>query len=326
MKKKILNLFKKLTRKTVLGALALAIALWFFSSLNETYTVRIEIPLNVQLPQNRALEDELPENITVETRGTGWNLFYLMAVNSQKMCNVDLTEKVINDTLYNINRSLLLSSVKSFEEVQSINISPENLTVKTDKIVEKKVPLESDVSIHPNKNFVLAGSLELEPDSIKLRGNIKVIKKLDKWRTENISITGVRNDISMTIGLDDTLSGIVDRIPPEVLLLGDLQMLADKTFYQLKIEIIGGNLPVNYRIYPEYFDVTVSAGVEQLYDLKREDILVSLQITDILNNSNGLLKPHINIPEGYELKTVLPDIIYVKKISKIENLEKISRK
>lgn len=324
MKKKILNLLKKLTRKTVLGALALAVALWFFTSLNETYTVRIDIPLNLELPDNRALEDELPQNVTVETRGTGWNLFYLMALNTDKSCSVDLSDVTIQDSLHRVNRAVLLSSVQSFEEVQSVNIFPENLTVKTGQIINKKVPVKPDVTIFSDNNFILTGNIKVEPDSVTLKGNYKVLRELNNWHTEKQIINNAKNDIIRSIPLKDTLTGIVNISPDEVQLIAELQMLADKTFHQIKLDIIGGNIPSEYKIYPEFFDVTIEGGINEIEKIKRGEIQITAELSDILNNQTGVIIPKVEVPENIEIKNIFPKSLYLYKTIHINNLNQIS--
>lgn len=325
MKNKIINLLKKLTRKTVLGALALAVALWFFTSLNETYTVRIDIPLSLNLPENRAIEDELPENVTVETRGTGWNLFYLIALNTEKSCKVDLSDAIINDSLHRVNRAVLLSSVQSFEEVQSVNIFPENLTVKTGKIIDKLVPVQPNITINSNKRFILVDNFSLEPDSITLKGNYKVLRDIDTWETEKQIIDNAKNDITTKIPLKDTLTGIVSISPNNVQLFANIQMLADKTFYQIETDITGGNLPAGYRIYPEYTDITIEGGINEIESIKRNEIKISIELSDILNNQTGVLTPSITLPENVKLKLLTPKNIYVFKTTEIDNLNQISK-
>lgn len=324
MKKNLIKLYKKFTRKTVLGALSLAIALWVFTSLNEMYSVKVGVPFELNLPSNRALEAELPKKITVETRGSGWNLFNLLFFNTEKKCYVDLSGTKIIDSNYQVSRSQLLTGVKSFEEVQSVNVYPENIDVKTGKNVTIKVPVEDRINIKTNPNFVVVDNVKFIPDSISITGNHKIISKIDKWYTKNETLDDVKTDLEGQIELSDSLEGIIEINPKTIDYSANVQLLADMEYEQIQIDIIGGKIPKNFQIYPMYFNVTVSGGIQVLSKLRRQEILISIDLSDILNSETGVIKPVVQLPDNITLKQIYPDKIYIFKRDKINNLNQIS--
>lgn len=323
MKNKLKRLFDKLTRKTVIGAFSLAIALWLFTSLNEEYLVRVEIPFEVRIPSSRAPENVLPKEITVETKGSGWNLFNLIIFNNDKKCIVDLSEINIQDSIYRISRSQLITGINSFEEVQPTNIYPEIFELKTGKMVSKKIKINNRISIIPNKSFVLAGNIDLNPDSTIATGNIKHIKNLQYWDTEKKIIRGIKKNVSSRISLKDSNSIEISLNPKVIKYSAEIQHKADIIFHDIPLEIIGGSKPKNIKIYPDNFNIAVSGAINTISQLKKTDIKITANYDDIISNYTGTLIPQITLPVNVKLKYSEPKYLNIIHQKKIKNLEKI---
>ena len=93
-----------------------AIALWSYTSFNSTYKTFISVPINVILPKERAIEAQIPRFVDIEVNGTGWNIFNLIYFNNSKKIIVDLSNKVIEDSIYTISRNELVKSVQSMKK------------------------------------------------------------------------------------------------------------------------------------------------------------------------------------------------------------------
>ena len=324
MLKSLKKLFAKLTRKRVIGALALAFSLWLFTSMNQTYITMIKVPLSIELPKDRAVENPLPEKITIDARGSGWNLFNLIFFNKEKKCDIDLTKANIRDSIYRITRSQIITSIKSSEAIQVSNVYPENIELKTGKIARKKVPLVSALKIKPQKDFVLVGDVEFEPDSVTLIGNKKIISKFNSWYTSDKKITGLNSYYEENIPLIDTLDGIVEVRPEKVTFFANVQQQADLKIIDVPVNIEGGKLPEFYELFPPIVNVTITGGINIIEDITKEDIQVYLDFSDVINNRSGLIKTEVILPEYVKLKGIEPGYINILKSRKINNLKNIS--
>ena len=305
-----------LTSKSVIGSFLFALSLWGYTALNEEYLTNVEVPLELNLPNDKAIENELPEELIFEVRGTGWNLFNLIFFNTAKICEVDLVNDVLKSE-HNINRQKLLTSVKYLKNVDPRDVIPENIKLKTGKVIERKIPVSSDLTITEKDGFIIYSELQFIPDSITIRGNSKLINSLKEWKTEKKTINDVYKTDQLSIELSDSLGGIVQILEDEVEVLIQVQQLSENVYYDIPIQITGGKLPQNTKLSNSKINVWLSGGVDFMIDYNLEDLKVEINKNDILS-SNGFVKPLIKTGnDKIQILKTEPEFIEVIKSSKI---------
>ncbi|PKL86612.1 MAG: hypothetical protein CVV22_00535 [Ignavibacteriae bacterium HGW-Ignavibacteriae-1] len=306
----ILSILRIFTKRAFIGALLFAIALWSYTSLNTYYTTYVDIPLSVKLPPTRAIEKELPTTISVESRGTGWNLFNLLYLNNSKRANVDLSETNIKDSLFTIGRSDFLKGIESFETVELADVIPSSLTLRTGRIGEYYVPLNSLVEITPKEGFSIVGDIKLKPDSIMIIGNDKITSQIKSWSTKVLKIEEANKPIRGIVELSDSLGEIINFNTREIQFYADVQLTLERTFYDIPIVVRGGTMPKNSVINPDKIDITVRGGLEQIKNLDAENLSVYLEFTTIAKDKSGILIPNIEFPTDVEVIQVNPPYVY----------------
>ncbi|MCO5251747.1 MAG: hypothetical protein M9949_10055 [Candidatus Kapabacteria bacterium] len=306
----ILKILRIFTKRAFIGALLFAIALWSYTSLNTNYSTYVDIPLSVKLPPTRAIEKELPATISVESRGTGWNLFNLLYLNNSKRANVDLSDTRIEDSIFTIGRSDFLKGIESFETVELADVIPSSLTLRTGRIGEYVVPIVSMVEITPKDGFSLVGDIRLKPDSIRIIGNDKITSQIKSWSTKVLKIEGANKPIRGIVELSDSLGDIINFNTREIQFYADVQLTLERTFYDIPIIVRDGTMPRNSSITPNKIDITVRGGLEQVKNLNVENLSVYLDFTTIAKDKSGILIPNIEFPPDIEVIQVNPPYVY----------------
>jgi hypothetical protein len=311
------------TNRTILGAAFLAIALWFYASMNEEYNTKISVPLFVELPQSRAFEAAIESTLEIDVRSNGWNLFGALVMNTSKQCVIDLTNKIITDSIFIIPRSDIIKGIQSLDDVNLMEVNPEFIALKTSKIAEKKVPLLSRLNISPKTGYVQVGEVKLEPDSILISGNANLINQIDSWWTQEEIVAENFAPIEGTTLVSDSLKGFLKFEFPEVSYSVDIQLLADFTYYDVRIATQGGSLDKNQILSPRNVNVTVSGGINVIRNINPDSIKVELHYSDIINSIGGILKPKVELPQNLKLMRVDPPYIYYTRTKKIQNLSNL---
>ena len=72
----------------------------------------------------------------------------------------------------------------------------------------------------------------------------------------------------------------------------------------------------NHKIEPRYFSVTLSGGIDVINKLQQENISISINYQDILNDSTGIIKPTVTIPNNTKLLSISPKYIIHNEIIK----------
>lgn len=309
--KKILTLFGN---RTFIIALFLAVSLWLYASFNEVYNTNIEVPLRVILPDDRAIEKPLPEKVAIQVRGTGWNLFNSIFFNSSKQCVVNLSDQSIVDSIYTIGRTEILKGIVSLNEVDPTDLFEDNIKLETGRILEKRVPLIDLVELKTNDGFTKVGDPILKPDSVTIRGNQKIINKIDSWKTKRLKIEEVSKDYNTVVALDDSLSDLVTLDVKEIEYNIEVQQEADITFFDVPVKITGGNLTNIHNLEPKMLSVTIYGGIDEIVKIGKNEIEVTIDYSDIQNDKTGILQPNIKIPDKIKLKSVKPEYIYHYRI------------
>ncbi len=301
--------------KSFWGSLLFAIALWSYTSLNSEYQTIVEIPLKITLPPNRALENIPPENVFVDVKGTGWNLFYLIFLNNAKICNIDLSREAYLDSIYRISKIDLQRSLKYLKNVNPINVLPENVQLITGKIEEYEVLVNPKITIIPREGFILVGKPEIDPLKVKIKGNDRIVSKINKWETENILFDNVNSPLFTSVNLIDTLKGVVSVTPKKVIIKADVQQSAEIIIDDIPVETINGSLPAGHIIQPPIISVVIQGGVDVLSEITKFDISAFIEFEKIINDTTGIIKPVINLPSNVSLLRIEPPFLTHKVIT-----------
>lgn len=317
--KKSINIVSK---KAFLGALIFAISLWLYTTLSGNYSAIINMPLIIKLPIDRAFEGEPPKFVTVESKGTGWNLFNLIFFNNSKKIVIDLSQSNINDTEYSITRQNLIKGVQSMERVELTDILNDNLVIQTGKISSYMVKVEPDFIINPSDGFTIVGNPKIEPEYVEIRGNDKIIKNIKFWRTKPIVYNNINKSFTKEIELSDSLQGIVNIDKKYVKFTANIQQTAEVTFDEIRINIRGGVMPQNYIIYPNFLTLTFRGGIKEIIDLTPDKINVTINFADIINDKSGVLIPKIEYPSNLKIINTEPKYITNYKIINTNTLTK----
>lgn len=304
---------KKIFSKSAIGALLFAIALWGYTALNGEYLTTVTVPLNIDLPDDRALESKIPNDLIVEVRGSGWNLFNLIFFNTSKSCEVDLRNETVKSD-YTVRRQVLVNSVRYLNNVEPRDVIPTNIELKTGQILEKEILVRSNLILEPKDGFLVSGEIKIEPEKIKIKGNQNLLNQISEWKTKNLKLQELTNDFNQTVELSDTLEGIVELNPSEVLVSADIQQIAEINVPDVPIKIVGGRLPSDHKLSSMMIKVSLRGGIKEIENFNSEDLKVTLYLSSIISGKEFVIP---KIETGNKNIKVLgsdPQYIYILRI------------
>jgi YbbR domain-containing protein len=291
------------------GSLFLAIALWIYASLNDEYQTIIDIPITVSAPEDRALETVLPNIISVDASGSGWNLFYNSYLNKLKKCYINLESVKKTDSSYIISRVDMQKGLINFNKTTPQRFYPDEFVIKTGEISNKDVEIIPDVDIDLKNGFVLVGNVKSETQYVNISGNVNLIDSIKSWKTQKIKLDEVNSSFSQLVSVSDSLNSVVKIHPNKILIYGNIQQYSEQTFDDIPLEIIGGQLPQNYNISPKFFSVTLTGGIDILNKIRPDDISAVIEYDTIMANNTGILKPILNIPPFTKVLNTEPNYL-----------------
>jgi hypothetical protein len=301
--RKIANLFKQ---RNFLGALALALALWLYITLNSEFVANIYLPLIVKLPPTRAIENPLPDKISVKVKGTGWQIFNLNYFNSAAKCEIDLSNERIKDSIHILSKSEISKNLQSLVNVDAIDLTPSTLYLNTGEIADYSIVVVPDAIIEPADGYLLVGKPIVKPDLINISGNDKILRNITEWRTSPLRLEGISEPVFIIVPLVDSLSNIVTLSQNKAKIIADIQKMSEIVLEDIPVEITGSDITKNHFVTPLRVSLTIRGGIEDIISLDRRSISVTISASEVESDSIGYLKPRVELPQNIRLLSINP--------------------
>jgi YbbR domain-containing protein len=283
------------------GALLLAILLWLFVISGNQYTMMLDLPIEARnLSSQKTYLEEVPGYASVILKGKGRDLFksYLLQKYTDFKLVLDLDgisqeyEFILNEYFEKYPRKVVIPSSHnvSFVEV----VYPNRIKIKLDEVMEKKVPIVSNIWSVIKDGYVQIGSTKFTPDSIKIIGPKVELKKVNGIFTIKDSI----------LNLSKNYKGRVDLIMPNRLIkysservnyFFNVQQISERIVVDIPVKVINKIKGIRVFPSPQTVSLTLIGGVNQIADIKPSDILVVVDFKSWKIEKN-FYTPEVSIP------------------------------
>ncbi len=308
MKPYLNKLLELMLNKTVWAAALIAFSLWVYTSLSEENTLDVSIPFAIILPEDHALENQIPDNVDVVFSGKGWDLFYFKYFRKDLECQIDMTKDIIKDSIANITRQRIISSLRTEKNVVPIAVKNDDIRLITGKIIEKYVPVVPEVTINTETEYKVFGDIEVEPAEILIRGNQNLLKNINEWKTEEIEFSDIAGNIEEIVPIASSEDGIIEPLTQTVTIKAKVRKTADITLHDVPI-IVRGRISKNHKLFPEHVDISIAGSLEDIANISQDSIAVYFYPADIINDKQGILVPKIELPKRCKLLGMHPNYI-----------------
>ena len=262
------------------GAFFLAMLLWLFVISGDQYTMMLNMPIEARnLNSQKTYLEEVPGYASVILKGKGRDLFksYLLQNYTEFKLVLDLDgisqeyEFILNDYFENNPRKVVIppSYNVSFVEV----VYPNRINIRLDEVLEKKVPVISNILSVVRNGYIQIGNIQFEPDSLTIIGPKAELDKINEVFT-------IRDTL---LNLTKSNEGMIDLISQNRLIKYSLkninyflnvQQISERIIVDIPVKVI--NKVDGIRVFPspQTVSLTVVGGVSQIADIKPIDILV----------------------------------------------------
>ncbi|PSR06482.1 MAG: hypothetical protein BRD49_00250 [Bacteroidetes bacterium SW_10_40_5] len=171
-----------------LVCLLVALLFWFLKALDDTYTTQISVALELRHhPANQVLQDEPPDQVSLQVEGTGWNLLNLKTSASSYGFIIDLKEVTSTNSTIQLNQNApyLKKHLPTGLEIQ--NILPAVIDVNFDQKDAKQIPVHLNGDITYAPQYGISDSITLQPRKVSISGPKQLIQDIDHVKTKAFS-------------------------------------------------------------------------------------------------------------------------------------------
>jgi len=284
-----------------IGAFFLAILLWLFVVSGDQYTMMLDLPIEARnLNSQKAYLEEVPGYASVILKGKGRDLFksYILQNYSDFKLVLDLDgisqeyEFILNDYFEKNPRKVVIppSHNVSFIEV----VYPNRIKIRLDEVMEKKVPIISNILSLVNDGYIQIGNTQLEPDSLIIIGP----------KVELSNINEVYKVKDTLFNLTKSNRGTIDLISKNRLIkfslrkinyFLDIQQISERIIVDIPVEVINKVKGIRVFPSPQTVSLTVAGGVNQIADINPNDISVIVDFK-LWKLGKNFYTPKISVP------------------------------
>jgi YbbR domain-containing protein len=270
------SLFKKggkLNQKvlTFLFFLALASLFWLLNTLDHTYTTNINYPIRYihQMP-NKEMVGNIPDELNLVVNGQGYALLRSIFTSNQhpvvfKVMSLPFNEISKDSGTYFILTKQLKEAiqVQFGNEITISYINPDTLYFTFSPITHKKLPVEPNVNLAFEQQYMQAGNVYTRPDSVMISGPQAVLDTIKQLKTQFQNFSNVNKSFSTDIKLQSLGKAILQQNTVKIFVPVDKYTEA-----QVSVPIKAINIPDSFHIKTFPANVTVSFDVT-LHNYKR---------------------------------------------------------
>ena len=182
-------------------SLVVASVLWFSFSMRETYTVAVQVPVQiVSLPAGEALRELPPATATVTLQGEGWTLLGL--TRRRPTIQVAASGETVD-----LDVALREQGLPAGVSVQGVQ--PRVIDLALDARTTRRLPIRLRRNIGTRPSFGLLREPVLRPDSVTVSGAQSLLGRLTDWPTNLLVAEDVDADLTRTVALSDTFGGLL---------------------------------------------------------------------------------------------------------------------
>lgn len=281
----------------------IAFLFWGAISLSEEYSMKINIPVKVELPEgNFAIEGDIPENLEILLKASGWSLLKIKYFQDSKF--ILKIKEPVDNFIYRTDN--ITGDLLGFPgDVRILSIQPDVIRISFHIAIEKKVKIYPRLNFTLKDGYDIVSPIKVEPESIWIKGSRRLLAKIDSLPTELINLQQLSEFVSVETKVIDTLPNLLiyEKYPVKVSF--DVQQIVDRDFEKIHIDLI--NVPKNRDVIllPSFIDAKLRGGITILGSLQPDSIKVTVDFQKYSLSSEEI-KPEFNLPYGVKVLDYFP--------------------
>ena len=283
------------------GAFLLAMLLWLFVVSGDQYTMMLDLPIEARnLNSQKTYLEEVPGYASVILKGKGRDLFksYILQNYSDIKLVLDLDgisqeyEFILNDYFEKNPRKVVIppSHNVSFIEV----VYPNRINIRLDEIMEKKVPIISNIRSLVKDGYLQIGNTQFEPDSLIIIGPKVELNKINEVHTAKDTLFNLSKSIRGTIDLISQ-NRLIKFSLRKINYFLDVQQISERIIVDIPVNVINKVRGIRVFPSPQTVSLTVVGGVNQIAEIEPNDISVVVDFKSWKLEKNFYI-PKITVP------------------------------
>ncbi len=284
-----------------IGAFSLATLLWLFVISGNHYTMILDLSIEARnLNAQKTYLKEVPKYASVMLKGKGRDLFkaYILQRYAGFKLVLDLEgisqeyEFILNDYFEKNPRKVVLPSSYDLTFVEVIY--PNRIKISLDEIMEKTVPIISNIEISLADGYTQVNEIKFIPDSVIIVGPKAELKSINKVQTIKDTLSDLSYAMKSNIDLIFPNRLINSQISNIEYYL-DIQQISERIIVDIPIQVINKVKGIRVFPSPQTVSLTVVGGVVQISKIKPNEVSVTVDF-NLWNINQSFYEPRVSFP------------------------------
>ncbi|WP_158826457.1 YbbR-like domain-containing protein [Mucilaginibacter lacusdianchii] len=249
--------------------LLLAFISWVFITLSGKYIYSTKQAIVFKnAPQKRAFRALQPDTVEISLQGTGWQMLFSKMNNSTRPVSVDLHTLEHNDYIALNTQLERINRMKDMNH-KIIAFNPDTLYFDFTNRMIKKIPVEPLLDIKYKSQYIATGKITVTPAYITLNGPANIIRNVNIWKTDSLSLTDVHNTIDRQLKLQPVKEGNLSVYPKTVQLHIPVEEYTEKTL-SVPVKLVNNPHYDAIKIFPQRIQVTFTVPLSRYAEIDED--------------------------------------------------------
>lgn len=256
------------------------------------------------LPDTLLLGKHSEEQMEVKLRTSGFQFLYYNFF--KKRINIDVSDVKYQNGNYVLDEDELKKQIDQqlSQNISLLELDRRQLAVDLYQVDSRKIPVKANLSLQLEQNYILDGTLQIEPDSVMIKGPKAEIDTIAELWTAPIQLNNVAADFTAEAVLNFP-KGLENSVfsANRITVSGKVAKFSEKVF-AVPVRMV--NFPEGYQVktFPSSVTVLCKASVDRLKEITAADFEVVADYAQLQGTRNNtLFLKIVNGPERvYDLK------------------------
>ncbi len=285
-------------------ALIMGLLLWFHVATNKVYNHQLNLPISeVMVKDDLSLIGGRPDSMTVVVSATGKQLLRKKWQSSGVRINASQFQAGRHNMTLNTGNTYLADggNVVTLEEI----VFPTSLLLNIDFRLEKSLRVVPDVIATPDDGYAVKIMSEPVPSEVTVIGPRSVVKGLSRVNTERKELTGLRNNISLTLPIIIPPGQDITVQPDSVRVSLEIVPVKTRVFDGIPVVVYNAPPRREVLINPAAIRVELTGPPAEIDLLNRNALIASVDYRLLDSNFTAAIK--IDCPSHFQVRETSAD-------------------
>ena len=285
-------------------ALAMGLLLWFHVATDKVYNHQLNLPISeIAVGDDLSLIGGKPDSMMVVVSATGKQLLRTkwqargLRINAGQFHagRHNMTLTTANTFLVDAGNQVTLEEI----------VFPTSLLLNIDFRLERSLPVVPDIIATPDDGYAVKIISEPTPNEVTVIGPRTVVQGLSRVNTERKELTGLRNDIDLTLPIVIPPGQDISIEPDSVRISLEIVPVKTRVFDGIPVVVYNSPPGREVLINPATIRVELTGPPAEIDLLNRNALIASVDYRQLDSNFTAAIK--IDCPSHFRVKETSAD-------------------